>query len=1287
VQQSRVGGSVAEYLFAGGSGTTVTDQAGSLDLTITDPGNVTWGANGLTFNANTEAISTFAASDIYNSVTSSGELTFEAWVDPASLTQTGPARIVSVSAHGGSRNATLGQQNSGIDWRTRATNTGSNGVPSLGTGNGAITTTMTHVVATFDTNGDREIWIDGVLDSSNTGAGAIATWDASMKLVVGNEASGDRPWLGEICLAAVYDTALTPTEISQNYNAGCPTTGGPNTVNTRTITITDATHPLAAGFTGDVDILEFNDRNIEFITATQLTPANPSVVADVGATGQHVLIGYEPGDTLTDSSTAADYRVGFSGFNQPNANISSDGFDMLDAAINWVTPATTPTTSWSEDYDYDTAGRPTITTYGDSGTRTIGYDDAGRMNSDIIKDDLAAVTASTEYTYSCDHELIAKNITDLDGNTGEGLNVYTYDHAGRLTSWNDAATALPTTCPTTTGSGSGGGGGSSRVAGSVAEYLFAGGTGNTTTTVADQAGSLDLTITDPANVTWGTNGLTFNANTEAISTLAASDVINDVTSSDEISMEAWVDTASLTQTGPARLLTVSANGWSRNATLGQQNSGIDWRTRASNTGNNGVPSLSTGNGAITTNMTHIVATFDANGDREIWIDGVLDSSGTGAGLIGAWDNSMKLVVGNEIGGTRPWLGEICLAAIYDTALTPTEISQNYSAGCPTTGGTPPPPSGGDWTLAGELYTYDNAGNRLTAGTDTFTYDNRNRLLTDPDGSYDWNPVGTLATYTPNSGPVETYTFDAAGRLTDITDGANTTDYTYDSLDRIAERDGAAFTYNGSQWDPTSDGTDTFHRTPSGNLLAYEDPSGLSHAVDNNHYDLTALVAADGTVNDTATYDPWGDPVDDTGTTNPVLGYQSDYTDPDTEHVWMGTRWYQPSSGTFLSRDTYAGELSTPFSLNRYTYATNNPLNRWDPDGRQSVIVWTMCGLEAGKCTDIIHDTDDGSYTPVTTVATGLEAGWQGDPEPPPAPVPVGIPVTQQGFIDFFNNLQITDPVWQHDQDIWRLNILATIVNSASVGDSMECESSTNSVYLAMCDEAAELIELGFDLGLIEFDPTSASNGALRPTTCGIAGCHLWDPLGDLLVPGNTVDNLGFLVGISGLESAAGFATWGSLPKGSTAPHHLSGGQPTIRERFQVRADQARGYWDRVAGRLTTRGPRAGERGAVSVSGERWRVGNDIQAPTARGTSPSWSTVRSRFWKNEAAAPQHGSYTPRQLERMARGRAPQRYNPDKGGMESMDLSHEPVPARDGGTAVTPRWPQDHATVDPYRRPGY
>ena len=47
---------------------------------------------------------------------------------------------------------------------------------------------------------------------------------------------------------------------------------------------------------------------------------------------------------------------------------------------------------------------------------------------------------------------------------------------------------------------------------------------------------------------------------------------------------------------------------------------------------------------------------------------------------------------------------------------------------------------------------------------------------------------------------------------------------------------------------------------------------------------------------------------------------------------MGARWYQPGSATFTARDSYFGMLAEPLSLNRYTYATGNPLNFFDPDG-------------------------------------------------------------------------------------------------------------------------------------------------------------------------------------------------------------------------------------------------------------------------------------------------------------------------------------------------------------------
>ena len=102
----------------------------------------------------------------------------------------------------------------------------------------------------------------------------------------------------------------------------------------------------------------------------------------------------------------------------------------------------------------------------------------------------------------------------------------------------------------------------------------------------------------------------------------------------------------------------------------------------------------------------------------------------------------------------------------------------------------------------------------------------------------------------------------------------------------------------------------------------------------------------------------------------------------------------------------------------------------------------------------------------------------------------------------------------------------------------------------------------------------------------------------------------------------------------------------------------------------------------------WKVGDDIYAATAKGNTPSWSAVRQRFWKNEATKTNSADlYGAENIDRMKKGLAPQRYNPDKGAMESMELSHEPIPFRNGGRDLVPRWPQDHAAVDPFRYAGY
>jgi RHS repeat-associated protein len=235
------------------------------------------------------------------------------------------------------------------------------------------------------------------------------------------------------------------------------------------------------------------------------------------------------------------------------------------------------------------------------------------------------------------------------------------------------------------------------------------------------------------------------------------------------------------------------------------------------------------------------------------------------------------------------------------------------------------------------YVYDNNGNRTSNGTTSATYDQRNRMLTNGATTYSWAPRGVLAS-TVTGATTTTYGFDAFGRMTT----SGTVGFAYDALGRAATRTvGAAttgFSYSGASGEPTGDGTNVYTRTPDGGVLSVAQGATKLFAQVDRHGDVTATLTSAGAVSSSKAYDPYGVVAASAGTTAPSVGFQGDYTDPSSGLVNMGARWYQPSSGGFVSRDTYSGRLDSPVTLNRYTYANNNPLAMFDPTGHAAMTV-------------------------------------------------------------------------------------------------------------------------------------------------------------------------------------------------------------------------------------------------------------------------------------------------------------------------------------------------------------
>lgn len=234
------------------------------------------------------------------------------------------------------------------------------------------------------------------------------------------------------------------------------------------------------------------------------------------------------------------------------------------------------------------------------------------------------------------------------------------------------------------------------------------------------------------------------------------------------------------------------------------------------------------------------------------------------------------------------------------------------------------------------YAYDGSGNRTQAGSSTYTYDQRNRMTTGPTAgqgatSYTWTARGTLAGAKVKN-KTTAVAFDALGRQSAY--GAVT--YSYDSLDRLVARSGTSLTYPGTEVDPDAFGAEQYSRSPSGDLEAVKKGTTARLIGENRHGDVAWMLSAAGAVTDTRAWDPYGASAGSSGSTAISLGYQGDFTDPTTGLVDMGARWYSPTTATFTSRDSEFGELGSPISLNRYTYANGDPLGFFDPDGRRGL---------------------------------------------------------------------------------------------------------------------------------------------------------------------------------------------------------------------------------------------------------------------------------------------------------------------------------------------------------------
>ncbi len=309
--------------------------------------------------------------------------------------------------------------------------------------------------------------------------------------------------------------------------------------------------------------------------------------------------------------------------------------------------------------------------------------------------------------------------------------------------------------------------------------------------------------------------------------------------------------------------------------------------------------------------------------------------------------------GNLTGIT--WPTGVTTTDVYDDASRLTSVTHNRSGSM----------------IASASYTLNAVGDRTANGATSYTYDLLDRLTGDGTNSYTYDPVGNRLTLTVG-GTTTNYSYDAADRLTGTTNP--TTTNTFDSNDNETARGSDTF-----GWDvenhltsSTVGGTSTTYsyngdglrltRTSGGTTTNYlwDVGRGLPRILDDGtyqyvygigpgpiervalsggttHYFLAdglgstlAIVDSSGTTAQTYTYDAFGKATPGMSFANEFT-FAGQQTDP-SGLQYLRARYMDPSTGRFMSHDSFRGFNDQRQSLNQFVYTTNDPILATDATG-------------------------------------------------------------------------------------------------------------------------------------------------------------------------------------------------------------------------------------------------------------------------------------------------------------------------------------------------------------------
>ena len=117
------------------------------------------------------------------------------------------------------------------------------------------------------------------------------------------------------------------------------------------------------------------------------------------------------------------------------------------------------------------------------------------------------------------------------------------------------------------------------------------------------------------------------------------------------------------------------------------------------------------------------------------------------------------------------------------------------------------------------------------------------------------------------------------------------------------------------------------------LIEYEYNFNFDNTILHDGRTSVALITdATGAVTTRFRYDPFGNMTSGRPTNGFIFGFNGEKYMVATGYQFLRARFYDKSTGRFLTRDTFLGWEDMPLSLNRYSYVHNDLVNFVDPTG-------------------------------------------------------------------------------------------------------------------------------------------------------------------------------------------------------------------------------------------------------------------------------------------------------------------------------------------------------------------